>query len=80
MDDWRKRISNDPKICGGRACIAGTRIPVTVVLANLAEGHLPERIVESYPSLTVEDVRAAIHYAAEIADERIFVVHPDAAQ
>jgi uncharacterized protein (DUF433 family) len=80
MDDWRERISVNREICGGRACIAGTRVPVTVVLANLAEGHTPERIVESYPSLTVADVRAAISYAAEIADERIIVVRPDAAQ
>lgn len=80
MDDWRKRISVNPEICGGRACIAGTRVPVTVVLANLAEGLTAEEIVEEYPTVTVPDVRAAMRYAAEIADERIIVLRPDAAE
>jgi len=77
MDDWRKRISSNPEICGGRACIAGTRVPVRVVLANLAEGLSPQEIVAEYPSVTLEDVRAAMHYAAEIADERIIVIHAE---
>ena len=80
MNDWRKRISVDPNICHGRACIAGTRVPVAVVLDNLAEGATPEEIVDSYPTLTIEDVRAAIHYAAEIANESIIVIESDAAQ
>ena len=65
--EWRKRISVDPAACHGQACIKGTRIPVAVVLDNLAAGLSAEEIVASYPSLRVEDVRAATAYAAELA-------------
>ncbi len=68
--DWRDRISVDPNVCHGQACIAGTRVLVTVVLDNLAAGRTPEEILADYPSITVEDVRAAIAYAAELAHER----------
>jgi uncharacterized protein (DUF433 family) len=80
MDDWRKRISVNSEICGGRACITGTRVPVAIILSNLAEGLSPEAIVDEYPTVTVEDVRAAIHYAAEISNEQIIVVPSDAAE
>ena len=59
---WQSRISSDPAICHGRACIRGTRVMVSVILDNLAEGHSPERIVEWYPSLTLESVRAVLEY------------------
>ena len=68
---WRDRIVTDPGICHGQACIRGTRIPVAVVLDNLAAGLSPEAITASYPSLKVDDVRAAIDYAAELARERV---------
>ena len=68
---WRDRIVSDPLVCHGRACIRGTRIPVSVILDNLAVGQAPEAIVASYPSLTVEDVHAAMQYAAELARERV---------
>jgi uncharacterized protein (DUF433 family) len=69
--DWRSRVSSDPAVCHGQACIRGTRIPVSVVLDNLAAGLTAEQLVESYPSLTREDVSAAVAYAAELARERI---------
>jgi uncharacterized protein (DUF433 family) len=69
--NWRDRISTDPAICHGQACIKGTRIPVAVVLDNLAAGLSADEIVASYPPLRVEDVRAATAYAAELARERI---------
>lgn len=76
---WRERISASPDICHGQTCIKGTRIPVSVVLDNLAAGLKPEDIVTSYPTLSVEDVRAAISYAAEMArGERVLLVRPDA--
>jgi len=62
-------ISVDPQICHGKACIKGTRIMVSVILDNLAEGLTPEEIVAEYPLLTLEDVRAAIAYAAELTRE-----------
>lgn len=68
--DWRERISIDPAICHGVACIRGTRIPVAVVLDNLAAGLSVAEILTSYPSLSVQDIQAAIGYAAEIARER----------
>ena len=68
--DWRDRITVDPNICHGQACITGTRVLVTVVLDNLAAGRPSEQIVADYPSVSVDDVRAAIAYAAELAHER----------
>jgi uncharacterized protein (DUF433 family) len=69
MIDWRDRIAADPGVCHGKPCIKGTRIMVSVVLDNLAEGLSAEEIVAGYPSLILEDVRAAIAYAAELARE-----------
>lgn len=68
--NWRDRISVDPNVCHGQACIAGTRVLVTVVLDNLAAGRTAEEILADYPSISIEDVRAAIAYAAELAHER----------
>jgi uncharacterized protein (DUF433 family) len=72
--EWRERISIDPAVCHGQACIKGTRIPVAVVLDNLAAGLSAEEIAASYPPLRVEDVRAATAYAAELERERIVEV------
>ena len=69
--NWREHIAVDPEICHGRARIAGTRVLVTAILDNLADGLSDEEIVESYPSLTCESVRAALCYGAELAKERI---------
>ena len=67
--DWQERISSDPKVCHGKPCVKGTRIMVTVVLDNLAEGLSSDEIVKAYPPLVVEDIRAAIAYAADLARE-----------
>jgi len=69
--EWRDHISVDPVVCHGQARIKGTRIPVAVVLDNLAAGLSPEEIVASYPPLRIDDVRAAAAYAADLARERI---------
>ncbi len=69
--EWRDRIRVDPAICKGRACIAGTRVTVSTVLDNLAEGATVEEIVRSYPPLTIDDVRACIAYAAALAHEEV---------
>jgi len=68
--DWRERITVDPLVCHGKACIKGTRVMVSVILDNLAEGVSAEEILKSYPSLNTEDIKAAISYAAELARER----------
>lgn len=72
--DWRERISIDPKICHGKACIKGTRVMVSVVLDNLAAGESPDRILAGYPTLEKEDIQAALRYASEMARERIVVL------
>jgi uncharacterized protein (DUF433 family) len=69
--NWRDYISTDQTICHGQACIKGTRIPVSVVLDNLADGLTIEEIIKSYPALTDDAIRAATAYAAELARERI---------
>lgn len=68
--DWRERITVDPAVCHGQACIKGTRIMVSVVLDNLAGGLELAELLESYPSLTAGDVQAAIAYAADLARQR----------
>lgn len=72
QEELRKRVVSDRNICGGMACIKGTRIPVAVILDSLAEGLTEQRILEAYPSLKPGDVQAAIAYAAELARESIW--------
>ncbi|RME72061.1 MAG: DUF433 domain-containing protein, partial [Chloroflexi bacterium] len=60
---WQDYITVDPNICHGKACIKGTRIMVSVILDNLGAGLTPEEILEDYPSLKAEAIRAAILYA-----------------
>ena len=69
MTDWRQYITSDPKICGGQPTIRGTRVTLRVVLGALAAGKTPEEIVKYYPSLTEEEVRAVIAFAAASAEE-----------
>ena len=69
--DWRERITTDPLVCHGKACIKGTRIMVSVILDNLADGVTESEILKSYPSLNPDDIKAAISYAAEISRERL---------
>lgn len=66
-----KRIVMDPEICFGRPTIRGTRIWVSLIVENLAEGVSEEEILEAYPSLAPEDIRAALAFAAEMTRERI---------
>ena len=73
MNNWHERIVSSPQVCHGKACIRGTRILVSVVLDNLAEGLTPEEIVQEYPPLILEDVRAALSYAAVLAGEEELV-------
>ena len=72
--NWRDRITVDPLVCHGKACIKGTRIMVSVILDNLAEGVSKEEILKSYPSLVYNDIKAAIAYAAELSRERLVSV------
>ena len=69
MPDWYQRITINAGVCHGKPCIHGTRIMISVILDNLADGLSPEAIVEEYPPLTIDDVRAAISYAAALTRE-----------
>lgn len=66
-----KRITVDPNICHGKACIKGTRVMVSVIMDCLAEGMNTEEIIKEYPSLEPDDIKAAIEYAACIVREEI---------
>lgn len=63
-----QRISSDPDICHGKPCIKGTRIPVYLIVSLVAEGESVESIIQDYPSLTPEDIKAAIYYAAKLCE------------
>ena len=69
--DWQPLVTFDPAICHGPACVRGTRIPVSVVLDNLAVGRSPEHILASYPTLTPKAIQACIGYAADLAREQV---------
>jgi uncharacterized protein (DUF433 family) len=69
--DWRPYITADPQILHGAVCFRGTRIPVSVVLDNLAAGESAAAILAEYPTLAPECIPAAISYAADLARERI---------
>ena len=71
MPTWHDLIAIDPAICHGKATIRGTRIPVSVVLANLAAGTSREALLRNYPSLTSEGISAALAYGAALAEEQI---------
>lgn len=68
------RVVSDPHVCGGKPCIRGTRIHVSIILDALAEGLSPEEILDHYPSLKPEDIRGAMAYAAELARETLWKV------
>jgi len=69
MLEWQERISINPQVCHGKACIRGTRVMISVILDNLAAGVPREELLESYPSLEELDIQAALAYAAELARE-----------
>jgi len=61
------RISINPKICHGQACVRGTRIPVHQIVRMLANGDTVEDLLAEYPSLTREDIMSSLGYAADLA-------------
>ena len=70
MKSLIERISIDPKVCFGKPCIRGTRIWVSLLLDFMANGMTPEEILEEYPQLSIDDIRAALAYGAEMTRER----------
>jgi len=66
-----ERISIDPRICHGQACVKGTRIPVHEIVRMLANGDTMDGLLAEYPSLSREDIMACLDYAAELAKEQV---------
>ncbi|MGI9067754.1 MAG: DUF433 domain-containing protein [Pyrinomonadaceae bacterium] len=65
------RISINPSVCHGQACIKGARIPVHQIVGMLANGDTFESLLKAYPTITSEDIRACLEYAAFLAEEQI---------
>ncbi len=64
---WRERITVNPNVCYGRACVRGTRVVVSVAPDNLTTGLGCDEILKSYPTITREDIEAVLACAAELA-------------
>lgn len=69
-----ERITFDPKIMGGRACIRGMRIPVSVIMGQIAHGATVEEVLADYPDLERADVQQALEYAAWLTQEEVSIV------
>jgi uncharacterized protein (DUF433 family) len=69
-EELLRRIAIDPNVCGGKACIRGHRIWVSLILDLLASGMTTEEILNEYPQLTVEDIRACVAYGSEMTRGR----------
>ena len=65
----QQRFSRDPRVCGGETVIKGTRVTLRTILASLAEGATVAEILKDFPTLTEDDVRAVIAFAAASAQE-----------
>jgi uncharacterized protein (DUF433 family) len=70
-EELLSRISVDPNVCFGKACIRGTRIWVSLILENLADGASEQDLLTAYPQLKTEDIRAALAYAAATTREQV---------
>jgi len=69
-----ERITFDLEVKGGRACIRGLRVTVSLILNLIANGMREEEVLEAYPYLEPEDIQAALNYAAWLADESVYTV------
>ena len=72
------RITFDPNLMGGRACIRGMRVTVSLIINLFANGMTAEEIVKAYPYLEADDVRQALQYAAWLVEENILPLEPAA--
>ncbi|MCD6220475.1 DUF433 domain-containing protein [Candidatus Calescamantes bacterium] len=68
------RITFNPRIMGGQACIRGMRIPVATIIKLIAKGKSVPEILEEYPDLEEEDIKEALEYAAKLTEERILEI------
>jgi uncharacterized protein (DUF433 family) len=70
------RITFDPNVMSGRACVRGMRVTVSLVLNLVANGMSDEEILEAYPYLEPEDIQQALRYAAWLAEESVYELEP----
>ena len=70
------RITFDPNVMGGRACVRGMRVTVSLIVNLVANEMGMEEIIEAYPYLEPEDVRQALQYAAWLAEESVHALEP----
>jgi uncharacterized protein (DUF433 family) len=68
------RITFDPQMLGGRACIRGMRIPVSVIVGQIAHGATDEEILKGYPELERADIQQALQYAAWLTQDQVSTV------
>lgn len=73
-----QRIAIDPAVCFGKPCVRGTRIWVSLIVENLAEGVSEAEILEAYPQIEAKDIRAALAYAAMMTNERVIPIPMEA--
>jgi uncharacterized protein (DUF433 family) len=71
--NWRERIVIDPAIHHGEPCIKGTRVPLSVIVGSIADGDTPQQIIDAWPQLTGDDIKAALKFAAEAVNNADFV-------
>lgn len=73
-DSLLDRIASDPEILHGKPCVRGTRIPVYLIVSLVAAGESFDKIISDYPSLTKDDLVAALRYAARLAEYEAFAL------
>lgn len=72
---WQEHIETNPEVLAGKPVVAGTRIPVELVIELLAQDWSTEEILDQYPALSREDIQACLHYASErLHSERVYPV------
>ncbi|MGH7840361.1 MAG: DUF433 domain-containing protein, partial [Candidatus Binataceae bacterium] len=71
--NWRERIVIDRAIHHGEPCINGTRVPVGVIVGSVADGDSWDKIIDAYPQVTSDDIKAALKFAAEAVNNADFI-------
>jgi uncharacterized protein (DUF433 family) len=71
--DWKERVIIDPQVHHGDPCIKGTRVPVSIIVGSIADGMSLEEVRAAYPQLSLEDIRAALAYAAEVLRQEVII-------
>lgn len=74
--DWRDRVVIAPDVHHGDPCIKGTRIPISVIVGSIADGMSTDEVRAAYPQLLLEDIKAALAYAAEVLRHEVIVPTP----